>query len=115
MRWKEGHVMDERLRCVARLLEGEKMAPLCAEFGISRKTGYKIGDRYKDCEVQALTTGAIARIGSRIGLPAPSEAAIVRLKRKYPGWERRRAARNVGSSSLARTCQPSARCTPCWI
>jgi hypothetical protein len=29
--------MDERLRFVARLLEGEKMAPLCAEFGISRE------------------------------------------------------------------------------
>src|SRR5262249_40581488 len=34
--------MDERLRFVARLLEGEKLAPLCAEFGISRKTGYTI-------------------------------------------------------------------------
>jgi hypothetical protein len=45
MPWKECHVMDERLRFVARLLEGEKMAPLCAEFGISRKTGYKIFDR----------------------------------------------------------------------
>jgi hypothetical protein len=31
------------------------MAPLCAEFGISRKTGYKIFDRYKDCGVQAFT------------------------------------------------------------
>ena len=41
MPWKECHVMDERLRFVARLLEGEKMAPLCAEFGISRKTGTK--------------------------------------------------------------------------
>ena len=39
MPWQECHVMDERLRFVARLLEGEKMAPLCAEFGISRKTG----------------------------------------------------------------------------
>ena len=45
MPWKERHVMDERLRFVARLLEGEKMAPLCAEFGISRKTGYKIFER----------------------------------------------------------------------
>jgi putative transposase len=35
--------------------EGEKMAPLCAEFGISRKTGNKILDRYKDCGVQAFT------------------------------------------------------------
>ena len=33
--------MGERLRFVARLLGGEKMAPLCAEFGISPKTGYK--------------------------------------------------------------------------
>jgi putative transposase len=31
--------MDERLRFVARLLEGEKMAVLCREFDISRKTG----------------------------------------------------------------------------
>ena len=28
------------------------MAPLCAEFGISRKTGYKIFDRYKDCGLE---------------------------------------------------------------
>ena len=52
MPWKECHVMDERLRFVARLLDGEKMAALCGEFGISRKTGYKIFDRYKDCGVQ---------------------------------------------------------------
>ena len=55
MPWKECHVMDERLRFVARLLEGEKMAPLCAEFGISRKTGYKIYRRYKDCGAHGLT------------------------------------------------------------
>ena len=43
MPWKECHAMDERLRFVARLLEGEKMAQLCAEFGISRKTGHPTG------------------------------------------------------------------------
>lgn len=42
MTWKECNVMDERLKFVARILEGEKMAPLCREFGISRKTGHKI-------------------------------------------------------------------------
>ena len=47
MPWKECHPVDERLRFVARLLDGEKMAPLCQEFGISRKTGYKIFHRYK--------------------------------------------------------------------
>ena len=33
--------MDERLRFVARLLGGEKMAVLCREFDSSRKTGGK--------------------------------------------------------------------------
>jgi transposase-like protein len=34
--------MDERLRFVAKLLDGESMTDVCREFGISRKTGYKI-------------------------------------------------------------------------
>jgi hypothetical protein len=42
MPWNECKPMDERLRFVARLLEGEQMAPLCREFGISRVTGYKM-------------------------------------------------------------------------
>ena len=42
MPWKECNRMDERLRFVAKLLDGEKMSAVCREFGISRKTGYKI-------------------------------------------------------------------------
>jgi transposase-like protein len=45
MPWKERSVMEERLRFVARLLDGEAMTELCREFGISRKTGYKIYNR----------------------------------------------------------------------
>ena len=54
MPWNECNRMEERLRFVARLLDGEKMAPLCREFGISRKTGYKKFNRYKD-EVSAFS------------------------------------------------------------
>jgi putative transposase len=86
MPWKECHIMDERLRFVARLLEGEKMAPLCAEFGISRKTGYKIYDRYKDCGVQAFTDRSRRPYRQANRLPPQLEAVIVRLKREYPGW-----------------------------
>ena len=86
MPWKECHVMDERLRFVARLLEGEKMAPLCAEFGISRKTGYKIFDRYKDNGVTAFNDRSRRPYRQANRLPAPIEATIVRLKREYPGW-----------------------------
>ena len=47
--------MDERMQFVARRLAGEPMAELCREFGIARKTGYKIFDRYQECGIQGLT------------------------------------------------------------
>jgi hypothetical protein len=47
--------VDERLKFVARLLDGEKMPPLCEEWRISRKTGYKIYERYKNCGLEGLT------------------------------------------------------------
>ena len=56
MPWNECKPMDERLRFVARLLEGEKMAPLCREFGISRVSGYKIFKRYKACGLDGRTS-----------------------------------------------------------
>jgi len=45
MPWKASSALEERLRFVARLLDGEAMTEVCREFGISRKTGYKIFDR----------------------------------------------------------------------
>ena len=54
MPWKECKPMDERLKFVARLLEGEKMSLVCREFGISRVTGYKIFNRYKTCGLDGL-------------------------------------------------------------
>ena len=69
MPWKECSVMDERLQFVARRLAGEAMAELCREFGISRKTGYKIFDRYQECGIQGLRTEADVRIGMRISSP----------------------------------------------
>ena len=55
MPWKECSVTHERLRFVARLLDGEGMSEVCRDFGISRKTGYKIFNRYRDQGLEALT------------------------------------------------------------
>src|SRR3954453_16631007 len=111
MPWKECHVMDERLRFVARLLEGEKMAPLCAEFGISRKTGYKIFERYKDCGVAAFSDRSRRPYRQANRLPPQLEATIVRLKRDYPGWGSRRSARSCCGSRARLTSRPSVPCT----
>jgi hypothetical protein len=45
---KESSGLDERLRFLARVLDGEPMTEVCRDFGISRKTGYKVFDRYKE-------------------------------------------------------------------
>src|SRR5687767_1679094 len=86
MPWKECHVEDERLRFIARLLDGETMTALCAEFGISRKTGYKIYDRYKDVGVRGLTDRSRRPYRHANQLPTVIEKTIVRLKREYPNW-----------------------------
>lgn len=58
MPWKVSSVMEERLRFVARLLDGEAMTDVCRDFGISRKTGDKIYDRDKEQGLEALTERA---------------------------------------------------------
>src|SRR5438046_579050 len=86
MPWKECHVMDERLRFVARRLEGESMSSLCAEFGISRKTGYKIFERYQRIGVPGRPARGRRPNGHANQLPVVVEKAIVGLKREYPDW-----------------------------
>ena len=84
MLWKESSVMDERLRFVARLLEGEAMTDLCVEFGISRKTGYKIYDRYRQSGAEALSDRSRRPWRYANQLPLQLEAQIVGLKRSTP-------------------------------
>ena len=78
--------MDERLRFVARLLEGEKMAGLCREFGISRKTGYKLYRRYRDTGLEGLTDRSRRPYRQANKLPFQVEIEIVRLKQEHPSW-----------------------------
>ena len=90
MPWKESSVMDERLRFVARLLDGEAMTDLCREFGISRKTGYKIFDRYKEHGLEALTDRSRRPVRYANQLRAQVESLIVALKRDKPHWGARK-------------------------
>lgn len=90
MPWKDSSVMDERLRFVARLLEGEEMSHVCREFGISRKTGYKIFDRYKEHGLEGLTDRSRRPYRYANQLPPPVEAQIVALKRDKPHWGARK-------------------------
>jgi transposase InsO family protein len=90
MPWKESSVMDERMRFVIRLKDGESMAALCREFNISRKTGYKIFERYEECGLEGLTDRTRRPFRYANQLPEQIEAAIVAAKREKPSWGARK-------------------------
>ena len=90
MPWKEQSKMDERLRFVARRLEGESMTDLCREFGISRKTGYKIFNRYKEEGLIALEDRSRRPVRYANQLPVPIERAIIEAKKDKPSWGARK-------------------------
>ena len=90
MPWEECSVMDERLRFVARLLEGEAMTEVCREFGISRKTGYKIFERYKEHGLEALSDRSRRPVRYANQLPPQVESMIVAAKQDKPHWGARK-------------------------
>lgn len=106
MPWRQTSVMEERLRFVARLLEGEGMSDVCREFGISRKTGYKIGR----------TFGSGLSIGPLIAGLSQAFVACCRLRdRTTPGlscaspYRRRNELPKSGAASKASLRRPSGR------
>src|SRR4051794_13928622 len=90
MPWRASSVMEERLQFVARLLDGEAMTDVCRGFGISRKTGYKFFDRYREHGLAALSARWRGRVRSANQLPQGVESLIVRLKGEKPHWGARK-------------------------
>jgi transposase len=90
MPWKASSVMEERLRSVGRLLNGESMSDACREFSISCKTGYKIHSRYRQHGLAALTERSRRPVRYANQLPQQVESLIVNLKRDKPHWGARK-------------------------
>src|SRR5437762_9524357 len=86
MPWQECNQMDERVKFIAGLLDGEKMAVLCRRFGISRKTGYKILNRYNSCGLEGLTDRSRRPYRHANQLPIQIETLIVQSKQERPHW-----------------------------
>jgi len=78
--------MDERTKFIGRLLSGEKMAPLCREFGISRVTGHKIWNRYEQEGSRGLYNRSRSAHKHPNQTPFEIEQLIVRLKREKMNW-----------------------------
>ena len=69
--------MDERLKFIAQLLDGEKMAVVCRQFNISRK----ILTRYQGSGLEGLTDRSRRPYRQANQLPFQIEKLIVSLSR----------------------------------
>jgi len=68
------------------MLDGDSMSQLCEEFGISRKTGYKIWNRYQNTGVHAMLDRSRKPHRFANQLPEQIERSIVKLKKEKPYW-----------------------------
>jgi hypothetical protein len=66
------------------------MAELCREFGISRKTGYKIFDRYQECGMQGLTGRSRRPYRYANRLRFQVENFILNVKHEHSSWGARK-------------------------
>lgn len=82
--------MEERMRFVLRLLDGEPMSAVCRDFGVSRKTGYKIFDRYRQHGLEALSDRSRRPVRYAHQLPEAVERMVVRAKEDKPHWGARK-------------------------
>ena len=87
MPWKETCRMDEKLVFIADCLRGElPMAALCADYGISRKTGYKWLGRYREQGPEGLVERSRAPHRHARSMAPEMAEAIVALRRQRPHW-----------------------------
>jgi len=75
---------------VSRLKSGERMSDLCREFGISRKTGYKLAERFEEHGPAGLYDRSRARLTLRHRTSAELEQLLVEARRSHPTWGARK-------------------------
>jgi transposase InsO family protein len=86
MPWKECDPMSERMKFVARALDGERMTDLCLEFGISRKSGYKFVERYRAEGVSAFIDQSRRPHRCPHRTPGAIVNLITEVREKHPSW-----------------------------
>jgi transposase len=80
-------VSGDREDFVRRALAKEKpIAQLCREYGISRKTGHKWINRYRERGAEGLIDGRRRPRGAPLATSAEMVLEIVRLRQAHPSW-----------------------------
>ena len=97
MPWSETCAMDERMRFVVAASEDDAvMSELCAEFGISRQTGYKVLARYREEGVEGLKERSRAPLSHGRAREEAVVEAVLALRERHPTWGPKKLRKKLG-------------------
>ncbi len=87
MPWIQTDAVTERQKFVRLVLKGQvTMTEACRQFGISRKTGYKILARHAEHGMAGLADVSRAPKTHPNQSPPAVEAAVLRIRKAHPTW-----------------------------
>jgi transposase InsO family protein len=84
--WKAKSPVDLRIEFMNRVMKGERVADLCREYGISRKTGDKLRHRYKELGEAGLKDQSRAPKVIPHRTPPELVGLIVAERNRHPTW-----------------------------
>lgn len=90
MPWKVKSPMDLRKEMMTRLASGERMADLCREYGIARKTGNKFKERFERLGAAGLADQSRAPHVIPHRTPPEVVELIIAARRAHPSWGARK-------------------------
>src|SRR5271157_911392 len=100
MGWLETCAMDERMRFVMAVEEQEEaFAGVCRRFGISRKTGYKWLERYREAGVCGLADRSRAPLHHPQAMTNAIAERCLAVRYTHPTWGPVRGGGGRGNTS----------------
>jgi transposase InsO family protein len=104
MAWKAMEVHEQRVKFVVAASRRDKpLRALCAEFGISRPTGYVWLERYRDHGVAGIAEQSRRPQRSPRQTAAELEQLVVQARRRYPDWGARKLQVVLGRDGVELT------------
>ncbi len=87
MPWHQTNPVNERLKFVAAAQRGlQSMTELCEQYGISRRTGYKLLKRYEEQGPEGLRDQSRAPHSHPNETSVVVETALLRARKAHPTW-----------------------------
>jgi putative transposase len=86
MPWKERRIMSMKMEFVGRVAAGEKIAPLCREYGISRTAGHKWVKRFKEQGYAGLEEESRRPRSAPLATAEELVVSTLQARESHPRW-----------------------------